>query len=97
MFPTGGAEACTGGTGPEQLHDPPLIFDLEHDETEETPLQFDTPEYRAIAHRIALKREELLWDIATDSSVSTADYDQDELAAPCCDHRQAVCRCPTLC
>ncbi|XP_015255272.1 PREDICTED: arylsulfatase G isoform X1 [Cyprinodon variegatus] len=97
FYITGGAEACTGGTGPEQLHDPPLIFDLEHDESEETPLQFDTPEYRAIAQRVALKREELLWDIATDSSVSTADYDQDELAAPCCDHRQAVCRCPTLC
>ncbi|KAM4715655.1 arylsulfatase G isoform 1-T2 [Anableps anableps] len=97
FYVTGGAEACSGGTGQEQLHDPPLIFDLEHEEAEETPLQFDTPEYRAIAERVARKREELLWDIATDGSVSTADYSQDELAAPCCDRRQAVCRCHTMC
>lgn len=94
---TGGAEACSGGTGQEQLHDPPLIFDLEHEEAEETPLQFDTPEYRATAERVARKREELLWDFATDISVSTADYSQDKLAAPCCNRRQAVCRCHTLC
>ncbi|KAM4527042.1 arylsulfatase G isoform 1-T3 [Fundulus diaphanus] len=96
FYITGGAEACSGGTGEEQLHDPPLIFDLEHEEAEETPLQFDTPDYRAIAQKVARKREELLWDIATDTSVSTADYSQDELAAPCCDRRQAVCRCHTV-
>ncbi|XP_043959532.1 arylsulfatase G isoform X2 [Gambusia affinis] len=97
FYITGGAAACSGSTGQEQLHDPPLIFDLDREEAEETPLQFATAEYRAIAERVARKREELLWDIATDGSVSTADYSQDELAAPCCDRRQAVCRCHTVC
>lgn len=90
---TGAAEACGGGTGKQQLHNPPLIFDLEREEAEESPLQFDTPEYEAVVQRVARKREELLWDIATDKSVSTADYSTDESAAPCCDPSQTVCRC----
>ncbi|XP_035810865.1 arylsulfatase G isoform X2 [Amphiprion ocellaris] len=96
FYITGAAEACGGGTGRQQLHDPPLIFDLERDVAEETPLQAESPEYQAVAERIARKREELLWDIATDKSVSTADYSTDKSAAPCCDPRQAVCRCRTL-
>ncbi|XP_037610949.1 arylsulfatase G isoform X2 [Sebastes umbrosus] len=96
FYITGAAEACGGATGRQQLHDPPLIFDLERNEAEETPLQVETPEYRAVAERIARGREKLLWDIATDKSVSTADYSTDASAAPCCDPRQAVCRCHTL-
>jgi len=95
-FLEGGAEACGGGAGQQQLHDPPLIFDVEREEAEERPLQVDTPEYQAAAKRIARRREELLWDIATDKSVSTTDYSTDKSAAPCCDQRQAVCRCRTL-
>ncbi|KAM9716070.1 arylsulfatase G isoform 1-T2 [Menidia menidia] len=94
FYITGGAQRCGGGTGQQQLHNPPLIFDLERDEAEERPLQVDTPEYQEAARRIARRREELLWDIATDKSVSTADYRADQSAAPCCDQRQAVCRCP---
>nr|XP_046233545.1 arylsulfatase G [Scatophagus argus] len=96
FYITGAAEACGGATGRQQLHDPPLIFDLEHDKGEETPLEVKAPEYQSVAERIARRREELLWDIATDKSVSTADYSTDELAVPCCDPRQAVCRCHKL-
>lgn len=92
----GAAESCGGATGKQQLHDPPLIFDLEHDAAEETPLEARTPEYQVVAERIARRREELLWDIATDQSVSTADYSMDESAEPCCDPRRAVCRCHPL-
>lgn len=92
----GAAEECGGATGRQQLHDPPLIFDLEHDEAEETPLEIETPEYQAVAERITRRREKLLWDIATDKSLSTADYSTDQSAVPCCDPRQAVCRCHTL-
>lgn len=96
FYITGAAEACGGATGGQQLHDPPLIFDLQRDEAEETPLKVETSEYQAVAERIARRREELLWDIATDESVSTADYSTDESAAPCCDPGRPVCRCPTL-
>ncbi|XP_069012029.1 arylsulfatase G [Embiotoca jacksoni] len=96
FYITGAAEACGGATGMEQLHDPPLIFDLERDEGEETPVEVETPEYQAVAERIARRREELLWDIAADKSVSTADYITDKSAAPCCDPTEPVCRCHTL-
>ncbi|XP_041829529.1 arylsulfatase G isoform X2 [Melanotaenia boesemani] len=96
FYITGAAEACGGGTGQQQLHDPPLIFDLEREEAEETPLQVETPEYQAAVQKIARGREQVLWDIATDKSVSTADYSMDKSAAPCCNQRQAVCRCCTL-
>ncbi|XP_076007609.1 arylsulfatase G [Genypterus blacodes] len=94
FYRSGAAEACGGATGRQQLHDPPLIFDLDLDEAEETPLEVGTPEYRAAAERISRGREELLWDIATDQSVSTSDYTTDPSAVPCCDPKQAVCRCP---
>lgn len=93
FYLTGASEACGGGTGKQRLHDPPLIFDLDDDEAEGTPLEAETPEYRAVAERIARLREELLWDIATDPSVSTADYGTDASAAPCCDPGRPVCRC----
>lgn len=89
----GSAEACGRATGQQQLHDPPMIFDLQRDEAEETPLQVGTPEYLAIAERIGRRREALLWDIATDESVSKADYRTDPSSAPCCDPSQPVCRC----
>lgn len=95
-FFIGAAEACGGETGKQQVHDPPLIFDLERDEAEETPLDVKTTEYQVVAERIARRREKLLWDIATDKSVSIADYRTDESAAPCCDLTQTVCRCPRL-
>lgn len=96
LYLAGAAEACGGATGTQELHDPPLIFDLDRDEAEETPLDVRTPEYQVTAKRIARWREELLWDIANDQSVSAADYTTDKSAAPCCDPTQAVCRCPTL-
>ncbi|XP_067344213.1 arylsulfatase G isoform X2 [Channa argus] len=93
FYITGAAEACGGSTGRQQLHDPPLIFDLNYDKSEETPLDVRSPEYQAVAERISRQREKLLWDIATDKSVSTADYSKNKAAAPCCDPKQAVCRC----
>lgn len=92
----GAAEACGGATGAPQSHDPPLVFDLQRDQAEGTPLEVSTPEYRALVEQIARGREELLWDIATDASVSTANYNTDESAAPCCDPQRAVCRCDSL-
>ncbi|XP_068610341.1 arylsulfatase G-like [Brachionichthys hirsutus] len=93
FYVTGSAEACGGATGRQELHEPPLMFDLQRDEAEETPLEVESPEYKAAMERIAQKREELLWDIATDTSVSVADYSIDSSAVPCCNPGRAACRC----
>lgn len=92
----GAAEACGGATGRPQIHDPPLIFDLQCDKAEETPLEVSAPEYQEVVQQVIRRREELFWDIATDESVSTANYNTDKSAAPCCDPQQAICRCDTL-
>ncbi|KAM9837758.1 arylsulfatase G [Aulostomus maculatus] len=96
FYITGSAEACGGAMGSQEIHDPPLIFDLERDKAEETPLDVGTREYQSTAEKIARWREELLWDIATDKSVSAADYTTNASAVPCCDPTQPVCRCRTL-
>ncbi|XP_051925654.1 arylsulfatase G-like [Hippocampus zosterae] len=93
FYMTGSSEACGGDVGTQELHDPPLIFDLERDEAEETPLKVGTPEYQETAERVTLWREGLLWDIATDPSVSEADYTTDDSATPCCEPTRPVCRC----
>ncbi|XP_061765103.1 arylsulfatase G isoform X2 [Nerophis ophidion] len=46
FYMTGAAEACGGDVGTQELHNPPLIFDLEHDEAEATPLKVDTREHQ---------------------------------------------------
>ena len=56
-------------------------------------MEHGTAEYQQALQRLARGREELLWDIATDPSVSSADYTTDRSAAPCCDARHPVCRC----
>ncbi|CAL8260579.1 unnamed protein product [Arctogadus glacialis] len=94
FYITGSAEACGGGRGTQLLHDPPLIFDLGVDQAEATPLDAGAPDYQEVLGKVTKAREELLWDIATDQSVSVADYTQDQSAAPCCDPQRASCRCP---
>ncbi|XP_072524260.1 arylsulfatase G isoform X2 [Salminus brasiliensis] len=92
FYITGGAEACGGGTGVPELHDPPLIFDLAKDEAEESALDPASEEYLAALKEVESKREALLWDIATDN-VSTADYTVTQAAVPCCQPHNPACRC----
>ncbi|XP_061160559.1 arylsulfatase G-like isoform X1 [Syngnathus typhle] len=96
FYLTGSAKACNGDIGTQEFHDPPLIFDLERDPAEETPLKVGTREYQTTAEKVALWRERLLWDIATDPSVSVADYTTDDSAWPCCEATRPVCRCLSL-
>ncbi|KAM6951553.1 arylsulfatase G [Aplochiton taeniatus] len=93
FYITGGAEACDGRTGRPVLHDPPLIFNLRGGEAEDTALEEGTQEYQEVLEQVTRKREELLWDIANDQSVSTADYTTNQSAAPCCEPQHEACRC----
>lgn len=88
----GGAEACGGGRGKQELHDPPLIFDLDQDEAEGSPLNPASEEYHLIFKQVEKEREMLLWDIATDN-VSTADYTVSQSTVPCCQPQNPACRC----
>ncbi|XP_031416624.1 arylsulfatase G [Clupea harengus] len=95
FYLTGAAEACGGGGGQPELHDPPLIFDLSRDQEERSPLDPESEEYQAALQNVQREREALLWDIATDN-VSTANYATERAAAPCCNRLLPACRCQPL-
>ncbi|KAM5273362.1 arylsulfatase G [Ctenodactylus gundi] len=92
FFVTGGAKACDGRIGPEQRHDPPLIFNVEEDVAEGVPLPRGTAEYQAVLSRVRVVLSRVLQDVARDN-VSRADYAQDPSVAPCCNPHRAACRC----
>ena len=95
ILTSGAAEACGGGGGQPELHDPPLIFDLSRDQEERSPLDPESEEYQAALQNVQREREALLWDIATDN-VSTANYATERAAAPCCNRLLPACRCQPL-
>ncbi|XP_004693415.1 PREDICTED: arylsulfatase G isoform X3 [Condylura cristata] len=92
FYITGGAQACDGRTGPEQLQDPPLIFNLEDDGAEAEPLDRGGAEYRGVLPRVRQALADVLRDVAGDRT-SRADYTRAPSATPCCNPHRAACRC----
>lgn len=88
----GGARACDGSVGPEQQHDPPLIFDLQDDAAEGVPLQRGGAQYQAVLPKVRKALADVFQDIANDN-ISRADYTQDPSVIPCCNPYQIACRC----
>ncbi|XP_012658656.1 arylsulfatase G isoform X1 [Otolemur garnettii] len=95
FYVTGGAKACDGSTGPEQHHEPPLIFSLEDDTAEGLPLERGGAEYQAVLPKVRKVLADILQDIANDN-VSRVDYTQDPSVTPCCNPLQTACRCHTM-
>lgn len=93
FYVTGGAKACDGSVGPEQHHEPPLIFNVE-DVAEAVPLERGSAEYRSVLPKVREALADVLQDIAHDN-ISRADYTRDPSATPCCDPHQIACRCQT--
>uniref|UniRef100_A0A4W3KGY7 Arylsulfatase G n=1 Tax=Callorhinchus milii TaxID=7868 RepID=A0A4W3KGY7_CALMI len=91
FYLTGGAQACRGPKGPEQNHEPPLIFDLSSDVAELLPLDPKSPEYQAVMPQVKVALSELLRDISTDNT-SLADYSHDPSVILCCQPKHVVCR-----
>lgn len=85
--------ACDGSTGPAEHHQPPLIFNLDHDIQEQEPLDVASAEYQAVAPAVSRAYTQALEDIATDN-ISVADYSKDPAAMPCCNVQLVACRCP---
>ncbi|XP_035889346.1 arylsulfatase G isoform X2 [Phyllostomus discolor] len=94
FFITGGAKACDGSVGPEQHHEPPLIFNLEDDGAEAVPLETGSAEYQSVLPRVREVLADVLHDVA-DDHISKADYTQDPSATPCCNPHHVACRCGT--
>ncbi|XP_053511558.1 arylsulfatase G isoform X2 [Artibeus jamaicensis] len=94
FFVTGGAKACDGSVGPEQQHEPPLIFNLEDDGAEAVPLEPGSAEYQSVLPRVREVLADVLQDIA-DDHISKADYTQDPSVTPCCNPHRIACRCRT--
>lgn len=92
FYITGGAKACDGSTGPEQHHEPPLIFNLENDVAEGVPLERGSAEYQRVLPKVREVLADVLRDIA-DDNISRADYTQDPSVIPCCNPYQVACRC----
>ncbi|NXN97465.1 ARSG Arylsulfatase, partial [Rhinopomastus cyanomelas] len=95
FYTTGGAMACDGSTGPAEHHQPPLIFNLNHDVQEQEPLDMASREYQAVLPAVSRAYARALEDIRTDN-VSVADYSRDPAAMPCCDTQHVACRCQEL-
>ncbi|XP_027642764.1 arylsulfatase G isoform X3 [Falco peregrinus] len=92
FYTTGGAMACDGSIGPAEHHQPPLIFNLDHDMQEQQPLDVASREYQAVLPAISRAYAQALEDITTDN-VSVADYSKDPAATPCCNVQHVACRC----
>ncbi|XP_023391421.1 arylsulfatase G [Pteropus vampyrus] len=94
FFITGGAKACDGSVGPEQHHEPPLIFNLEDDVAEAVPLERSSAEYERVLPRVREVLASVLEDIARDN-ISRVDYTRDPSVTPCCNPHRIACRCQT--
>ncbi|XP_048223091.1 arylsulfatase G [Perognathus longimembris pacificus] len=92
FYVTGGARACDGSIGREQHHPLPLIFNLQDDVAEGTPLPRRGAAYQAALPQIHKALEAVLQDIASDNT-SRVDYTQDPSVTPCCNPYQIACRC----
>ncbi|XP_008567596.1 PREDICTED: arylsulfatase G [Galeopterus variegatus] len=94
FYVTGGAKACDGSIGPEQHHEPPLIFSLEDDPAERVPLDSGGAQYQTVLPKVRQALTDVLQDIANDN-ISRADYTQDPSVTPCCNPYQTACCCHT--
>lgn len=90
----GGAKACDGAMGPEQQHEPPLIFNLEDDVSEAVPLDRGSAEYQGVLPRVRELLADVILDIAGDNT-SRADYTRHPSVTPCCNPHHVACRCQT--
>ncbi|XP_070541527.1 arylsulfatase G-like isoform X2 [Ptychodera flava] len=86
------ASSCGGKRGPVEKHDPPLIFNVQEDPAESTPLDSSSTEYKMALKQIQSAATFIKNDIATDNT-TVASYKTDPSCRPCCNRKHVVCRC----
>ncbi|CAG0893120.1 unnamed protein product [Darwinula stevensoni] len=92
VYYSGGSPACGGNTGPSQHHDPPLLFDLESDPSESSPLSPTSPNFGKVMKVIKKELQNLHYSLKVDNK-SQADYTQNPSLTPCCSVFEPACRC----
>ncbi|XP_032831957.2 arylsulfatase G [Petromyzon marinus] len=93
FFLTGGARPCGGPPpAPPVRHDPPLLFNVETDPGEGSPVGAAGPGFWGPVLRAQAALRARLEDIGSDR-VSRADYGHEDDARPCCRTDLPACRC----
>lgn len=91
VWQTGGAPGCgKGNEAPPRRFQPPLLFDLEADPQESTPL--DAATHASVLEAIEQLRAARLADI-NGTFRSVANYSMGEAFQPCCNAVHIGCRC----
>lgn len=94
VWQTGGAKGCRDGRtsdpAPSLRHEPPLLFDLDADPAEASPL--NTTAFAEVLETIRALRHAKEESINT-TFRSVTDYAQDDKFKPCCNRTNVACRC----
>ena len=92
-FRTGGkCTSCDGKRAPDTYHDPPLIFDLDADPGESTPLTPSDSRYAGVLREVRAALTAVAASVAADNT-TVADYAQDPKNRPCCNPAHLFCAC----
>ena len=90
----GGVPDCFGQSGPSQSHaDSPLVFNLDVDPSEGSPLDSNSSEYHVIAELARMAVADLRLSVKSDNT-STVDYRSGLEGRVCCNKDSPICRCP---
>nr|XP_006817927.1 PREDICTED: arylsulfatase G-like [Saccoglossus kowalevskii] len=86
------AAACGGKTGPVQWHSLPLIFNIDTDPAESSPLNQTSAEYKAALVDIHNALIFIMDDIVNDNTTIT-NWKTEPSCLPCCNHNHVACQC----
>ena len=90
----GGVPDCFGQSGPSQSHaDFPLVFNLDVDPSEGSPLDSNSSEYLVIVELAKMAVVGLQLSVKSDNT-STVDYRSGHEGRVCCNKDSPICRCP---
>jgi hypothetical protein len=90
----GGVPDCFGQSGPSQSHaDSPLVFKLDADPSEGSPLDTNSTEYLVVVELARMAVVDLQLSVKSDN-ISTVDYSSGFEGRVCCNKDSPICRCP---
>ncbi|KAJ8038060.1 Arylsulfatase G [Holothuria leucospilota] len=92
FFTEGGRVDCEGDQGIIQSHSPPLIFNLEEDPMESSPIDPDSTLFRSVLQEVNQAMADIERSIQMDSTpIEEGEFNP--CSDPCCNALNVVCRC----